>query len=147
MQCSSSSSSYLGHLPNGHDAVQRFLQSLIILLLCSSVEPNIHGGQWEREQHTDIYNHLYTIVTVYKSFLSIWCNFEQPSVFNAVGLFDKLKCVCLGFVSRLYSSSEDADLWVEGQSFGVIGVNDWRVGLEDDALTGRLESSSAHRHQ
>lgn len=45
---------YLGHFPNGHDAVQCFLQSLIILLLCSSVEPNIHCMQLEREQHTDM---------------------------------------------------------------------------------------------
>lgn len=36
---------YLGHFPDGHDAIQCFLQPLIILLLCSSVEPNIHCMQ------------------------------------------------------------------------------------------------------
>lgn len=42
---------------------------------------------------------------------------------------------------------EDADLWVEGQSLGVIGVDDRRVRLKDDALARRLQSSSTHGHK
>lgn len=41
----------------------------------------------------------------------------------------------------------DADLWVEGQSLGVIGVDDRRVRLKDDALARRLQSSSTHGHK
>lgn len=41
----------------------------------------------------------------------------------------------------------DADLWVEGQSLGVIGVDDRWVWLEDDALARRLQSSSTHGHK
>lgn len=45
------------------------------------------------------------------------------------------------------STSTDADLWVEGQSLGVIGVDHRGVGLKDDALARRLECSAAHRHK
>lgn len=69
---------------------------------------------------------------------------DSSSCFNRMYL---QMCVSCDLISKHNFSSADADLWVEGKRLGVIGVNDWWVGLKDDALTGRLESSSTHSHQ
>ncbi len=44
-------------------------------------------------------------------------------------------------------SYRDGHLRVEGECFGVIGVDHGRIRLKDDALTGRLESGATHGHQ
>lgn len=55
--------------------------------------------------------------------------------------------LCLDFTVNHNFGREGADLWVEGQSLWVIGVNHGGVRLKDDALTRRLESCSTHSHE
>lgn len=56
--------------------------------------------------------------------------------------------LCIDFtVNHNFFGREGADLWVEGQSLGVIGVNNGWVRLKDDALTRRLKRSSTHSHE